>query len=82
MLRLVPFKGIEAIIHSMTPYERTHPEVMNGSRRKRVAMGSGTTIQEVNRLLTQFEQTRKAMHKMSNMSMNPMKMMKRAKARK
>ena len=71
------FKGIEAIIHSMTPYERTHPEVMNGSRRKRVAMGSGTTIQEVNRLLTQFEQTRKAMHKMSNMSMNPMKMMKR-----
>ena len=71
------FKGIEAIIHSMTPYERSHPEVMNGSRRKRVAMGSGTTIQEVNRLLTQFEQTRKAMHKMSNMPMNPMKMMKR-----
>ncbi len=69
------FKGIEAIIHSMTPYERSHPEIINGSRRKRIAAGSGTTIQEVNRLLTQFEQTRKAMHKMS--TMNPMKMMKR-----
>ena len=62
------FKGIEAIIHSMTPYEREHPEVINGSRRQRIARGSGTNIQEVNRLLTQFEQTRKAMHKVSNMS--------------
>ena len=62
------FKGIEAIIHSMTPYEREHPEVINGSRRQRIARGSGTNIQEVNRLLTQFDQTRKAMHKMSNMS--------------
>ena len=62
------FKGIEAIIHSMTPYEREHPEVINGSRRQRIARGSGTSIQEVNRLLTQFDQTRKAMHKMSNMS--------------
>ena len=62
------FKGIEAIIHSMTPYEREHPEVINGSRRQRIASGSGTSIQEVNRLLTQFDQTRKAMHKMSNMS--------------
>ena len=69
------FKGIEAIIQSMTPYERSHPEVMNGSRRKRIAAGSGTTIQEVNRLLTQFEQTRKVMHKMT--TMNPMKMMRR-----
>ena len=69
------FKGIEAIIQSMTPYEREHPEVMNGSRRKRIAAGSGTTIQEVNRLLTQFEQTRKVMHKMT--TMNPMKMMRR-----
>ena len=62
------FKGIEAIIHSMTPYEREHPEAINGSRRQRIARGSGTTIQEVNRLLTQFDQTRKAMHKVSNMS--------------
>ena len=62
------FKGIEAIIYSMTPYEREHPEVINGSRRQRIARGSGTNIQAVNRLLTQFDQTRKAMHKMSNMS--------------
>ncbi len=62
------FKGIEAIIHSMTPYEREHPEAINGSRRQRIARGSGTSIQEVNRLLTQFDQTRKAMHKVSNMS--------------
>ncbi len=59
------FKGIEAIIHSMTPYEREHPEVMNGSRRRRIAAGSGTDIQEVNRLLKQFEQTRKMMHMVS-----------------
>ena len=62
------FKGIEAMIYSMTPYEREHPEVINGSRRQRIARGSGTTIQEVNRLITQFDQTRKAMHKVSNMS--------------
>ena len=67
------FKGIEAIIHSMTPYEREHPEVINGSRRQRIARGSGTNIQEVNRLLTQFEQTRKAMHKVSNMSPKQLK---------
>ncbi len=60
------FKSIEAIIKSMTPYEREHPEVMNGSRRKRIAAGSGTDIQEVNRLLKQFEQTRKMMHMVSN----------------
>ena len=62
------FKGIEAIINSMTPYERENPEIINGSRRQRISRGSGTSIQEVNRLLTQFEQTRKAMHKVSNMS--------------
>ena len=62
------FKGIEAIINSMTPYEREHPEVINGSRRQRISRGSGTSIQEVNRLITQFDQTRKAMHKVSNMS--------------
>lgn len=55
------FKGIEAIIMSMTPDEREHPEIINGSRRKRIADGSGTTIQEVNRLLKQFEGTRKVM---------------------
>ena len=55
------FKGIEAIILSMTPYEREHPEVINGSRRKRIADGSGTSIPEVNRLLKQFEGTRKLM---------------------
>ncbi|MBF1464424.1 MAG: signal recognition particle protein [Prevotella pallens] len=55
------FKGIEAIIQSMTPKERTNPEVLNNSRRQRIAKGSGTNIQEVNRLIKQFEQTRKMM---------------------
>ena len=55
------FKSIEAIIYSMTPEERTHPEILNGSRRTRIAKGSGTSIQEVNRLLKQFDSTRKMM---------------------
>ena len=55
------FKGIEAIIHSMTPDERVNPAVLNGSRRKRIAGGSGTTIQDVNRLIKQFDDTRKMM---------------------
>jgi signal recognition particle subunit SRP54 len=55
------FKGIEAIIHSMTPDEREDPSVINGSRRKRIAAGSGTTIQEVNRLIKQFDDTRRMM---------------------
>ena len=55
------FKGIEAIINSMTPHERSHPEVLNQSRRLRIAKGSGTNIQEVNRLIKQFDQTRKMM---------------------
>jgi len=55
------FKGIEAIILAMTPYEREHPEVLNGSRRKRIADGSGTSLQEVNRLVKQFEGSRKMM---------------------
>ena len=59
------FKGIEAIIHSMTPDERSNPTIMNGSRRKRIAIGSGTTIQEVNRLIKQFGETRKMMKMMS-----------------
>ncbi len=58
------FKGIEAIIHSMTPYERTHPKSLNGSRRKRIADGSGTTIQEVNQLIKQFSQMGKMMKMM------------------
>ena len=55
------FKGIEAIIRSMTPYERSHPEVLNQSRRMRIAKGSGTNIQEVNRIIKNFEQMRKMM---------------------
>ena len=55
------FKSIEAIIYSMTPEGRTHPEILNGTRRTRIAKGSGTSIQEVNRLLKQFDQTRKMM---------------------
>ena len=55
------FKSIEAIIYSMTPAERSNPEILNGSRRTRIAAGSGTSIQEVNRLIKQFDQTRKMM---------------------
>ncbi|MDZ7636385.1 MAG: signal recognition particle protein [Bacteroidales bacterium] len=55
------FKGIEAIISSMTPAERTNPMLLNGSRRKRIAEGSGTTVMDVNRLLKQFDETRKIM---------------------
>ncbi|MGL5786312.1 MAG: signal recognition particle protein [Bacteroidales bacterium] len=61
------FKGVEAIIYSMTPDERSNPQIINGSRRQRIAKGSGTTIQEVNRLLKQFEDTRKMMRMMTNM---------------
>jgi signal recognition particle subunit SRP54 len=56
------FVLVESIIGSMTPYERSHPEVLNGSRKKRIASGSGTDIAEVNRLLKQFDETRKMMH--------------------
>jgi signal recognition particle subunit SRP54 len=59
------FKGVEAIIRSMTPLERENPAVLNGSRRKRIANGSGTSIQEVNRLIKQFDDTRKMMKMMS-----------------
>ena len=55
------FKQTEAIIHSMTPAERADPSIINGSRRQRIAKGSGTTLQDVNRLLKQFEDTRKVM---------------------
>ena len=60
------FKGIEAIIQSMTPQERSQPKIMNGSRRKRIATGSGTSIQEVNKLIKQFEQTSKMMRMMGD----------------
>jgi signal recognition particle subunit SRP54 len=59
------FKGIEAIIRSMTPGERENPSVLNGSRRKRIAQGSGTTVQEVNKLVKQFDETRKMMKMMT-----------------
>lgn len=74
------FKGIEAIIYSMTPEERENPKVLNGSRRRRVANGSGSDIQEVNRLIKQFEETRKMMRAMSKGGgKNMMKMMQRMK---
>jgi signal recognition particle subunit SRP54 len=60
------FKGIEAIICSMTPKERSQPELINGSRRQRIAKGSGQGIQEVNKLLKQFEDTRKMMRMMND----------------
>lgn len=70
------FKGIEAIINSMTPYERHNPDIIKGSRRQRIAKGSGTSLQEVNRLLKQFEDMRKMMNMATNMK-NPMAMMKK-----
>lgn len=73
------FKGIEAIINSMTMQERENPEIINGSRRQRIAKGSGTTLQEVNRLLKQFEETRKMMKAATAMKSNPMKMMRQMK---
>jgi len=71
------FKGIEAIIYSMTPEERGNPKVLNGSRRKRIAMGSGSNIQEVNRLIKQFAETSKMMKKLTTGGRkNMMRMMK------
>ena len=66
------FKGIEAIIQSMTPKERTNPEILNTSRRMRIAKGSGTNIQEVNRLIKQFDQTRKMMKMVTSGGMRNM----------
>jgi len=74
------FKGIEAIIQSMTAEERANPDIIKGSRRQRIAKGSGTTLQEVNRLLKQFEETRKMM-KMATSMKNPMKMMRNIRRR-
>ena len=66
------FNGIEAIIRSMTPKERTNPEVLNQSRKLRIAKGSGTSIQEVNRLVKQFDQTRKMMKMVTGSGMKQM----------
>lgn len=66
---------IEAIIYAMTPQEKTNPEIMNGSRKKRIAKGSGTSIQEVNRLLKQFEDMKKMMKQMSGMQQKGKKKM-------
>ncbi len=66
------FNGIEAIIRSMTPKERTNPEVLNQSRKLRIAKGSGTSIQEVNRLVKQFDQTRKMMKMVTGSGMRQM----------
>ena len=66
------FKGIEAIILSMTPKERQHPEILNTSRKNRIARGSGTSLQEVNRLVKQFEQTRKMMKMVTGTKMGSM----------
>lgn len=76
------FKNIEAIIQSMTPLERSDPSVLNGSRRKRIAFGSGNDIQEVNQLIKQFEETRKMMKAVSGGGVrNMMKMMQQPKGR-
>lgn len=76
------FKGIEAIIYSMTPAERNDPKLLNGNRRKRIANGSGSDIQEVNRLIKQFGETSKMMKMMtSGGGKNMMRMMKNAGSR-
>lgn len=63
------FKGIEAMIQSMTPRERAKPEILNGSRKQRIVNGSGRSIQELNKLLTQFNQMRQMMKAMQNRKM-------------
>ena len=69
------FKGIESIIKSMTAAERANPDIINASRRQRIAKGSGNSLQDVNRLLKQFEETRKLMRQANAIKSNPMKMM-------
>ena len=69
------FKGIEAIIQSMTPKERQNPDIINQSRRQRIARGSGTKIEDVNRLMKQFDQTRKLMKMVNNMDSSRMAQM-------
>ena len=69
------FKGIEAIINSMTPKERANPDIINQSRRRRIAAGSGTKLDDVNRLMKQFDQTRKMMKMVSGMGSSKMAQM-------
>lgn len=66
------FKGIEAMINSMTPYERSNPDIIDGSRRKRIAKGSGKDIAEVNAFMKQFEQMKDMMKMMNKMPMGRM----------
>ncbi len=68
------FKSIEAIIYSMTPDERSNPAILNGSRRQRIAKGSGTSIQEVNKLIKQFDETRKMMRMLTSAKSGKMKL--------
>ncbi|MDR1201921.1 MAG: signal recognition particle protein [Tannerellaceae bacterium] len=68
------FKSIEAIIYSMTTQERTNPSILNGSRRQRIAKGSGTTVQEVNKLIKQFDETRKMMKMLTTAKVGGKKM--------
>jgi len=75
------FKQTEAIILSMTPYEKENPTFINGSRRKRIAAGSGTTLADVNRLLKQFESTRKVMKNMTTTNPMAARLMKKKKRR-
>ena len=63
------FKSVESMISSMTPYERSHPECLNFSRKKRIASGSGNSIDEINRITKQFDQMKKAMHQLTNSKM-------------
>ena len=69
------FKGIEAIINSMTPKERENPDIINQSRKLRIAKGSGTKIEEVNRLMKQFDQTRKMMRMVAGADQSKMRQM-------
>ena len=69
------FKGIEAIINSMTPKERANPDIINQSRRRRIAAGSGTKLEDVNRLMKQFDQTRKMMRMVTGMNSSKMAQM-------
>jgi signal recognition particle subunit SRP54 len=74
------FKSVEAMIGSMTPYEREHPECINMSRKQRISKGSGVSMDEVNRVTKQFEQMRKMMHMMTGSKMaSAMKQMQRMK---
>lgn len=75
------FKGVEAIIRSMTIEERTRPEILNASRRQRIAKGSGTTVAEVNRLVKQFDEARKMMKLVQGAKKNPMAMMRNMRRR-